>query len=74
MKKYTLIVVRWSKTKNDWSNSKPCQSCTEFLQKVGIGTIIYTTGDDTIYKKERVKHLTTKHISSGMRHMSRILY
>ena len=69
MKKLTLYVVRWS---NKWENSKPCKSCTIFLQQVGIGTIIYSTGDKEIFKKERVKNLKTDHVSSGMKTMNRI--
>lgn len=65
MRKFTLYVVRWGI--DGWGNSKPCSSCTKFLQEIGIGTIIYTTGDDTFYKKEKVKDLKTKHISSGMK-------
>ena len=68
MKKFTLYVVRWNS--NKWGNSKPCQSCIDFLQKVGIGTIIYTTGDDSLYKKERVKNLNSEHVSSGMKSMT----
>lgn len=68
MKKLTLYVVRWS---DKWENSKPCISCTYFLKKMGIGTIIYSTGDETIYKKERVKNLESKHVSSGMKTINR---
>lgn len=70
MKKYTLYVVRWSNN-SGWGNSKPCESCINFLQMVGIGTIIYTTGDNELYKKERVKNLNTTHMSSGMRSLYR---
>jgi len=67
MKKFTLYVVRWNS--NKWGNSKPCISCIDFLQKMGIGTIIYTTGDHRVYKKEKVKNLNSKHVSSGMKSM-----
>ena len=70
MRKYTLYVVRWSE-KDGWKNSKPCYSCTLFLKEMGIGTIIYTTGDKTLFKKERVKNLETTHDSSGMKSLIR---
>jgi len=71
MKKFTLYVVRWSRKEKCFENSKPCESCTSFLQMIGIGTIVYTTGDDEIYKRERVKNLNTEHMSSGMRCLTR---
>lgn len=71
MKKLTIYVVRWSKKENCYENSKPCESCITFLKRVGIGTIIYTTGDNDIYKKERVRNLSSKHISSGMKCLNR---
>ena len=70
MKKYTLYVVRWSDC-DGWKNSKPCDSCTVFLKEMGIGTIIYTTGDENLYKKEKVKNLKTTHKSSGMKSLIR---
>ena len=71
MKKFTLVVVRWSNKNNCFENSKPCQSCTDFLKLVGIGKIIYSTGDNRIFKTERVKNLKTNHISSGMKSLMR---
>ncbi len=71
MKKFTLIVIRWSNKNNCFENSKPCQSCTEFLKFIGIGKIIYSTGDDEIYRVERVKNMTSSHISSGMKSLLR---
>lgn len=71
MKKFTIYVIRWSEKNKSFKNSKPCKSCIDFLKQIGIGTIIYTTGDANIYKKEKVKNLTNTHISSGMRSLSR---
>lgn len=71
MKKLTIYVVRWSKKENCYENSKPCESCITFLKMVGIGTIIYTTGDNKIYKKERVRNLSSDHMSSGMRSLDK---
>lgn len=71
MKKFTLYVIRWSEHNKSYENSKPCKSCIDFLKKVGIGTIIYTTGDKDIYKKEKVTNLNSTHISSGMKNFSK---
>lgn len=70
MKKYTIYVVRWSND-NGWGNSKPCLSCTKFLKQIGIGTIIYTTGDNDFFKKIKIRDLETNHISSGMKSLYR---
>jgi deoxycytidylate deaminase len=73
MKKFTIYVIRWSNEENIWKNSKPCESCTIFLKQIGIGKIIYTTGEKgkNFYKIERVKNLYTEHISSGMRMLNK---
>lgn len=71
MKKFTLLVVRWSNQNNCFENSKPCQSCTSFLKLIGIGKIIYSTGNNDLFKIERVKNLNTNHISSGMKSLNR---
>ncbi len=71
MKKFTLIVIRWSNNNNCFENSKPCESCIKFLKYIGIGKIIYSTGDEDIYRVERVKNLSSSHISSGMKSLIR---
>jgi deoxycytidylate deaminase len=53
-------------------NSRPCNNCIFSLRKSGIKKIIYTTGDEQIYKIENVQTIKPTHESSGSRYKSRL--
>lgn len=38
------------------------------MKTVGIHEVIYSTGDDKIYKIEKISNIKYGHVSSGFRH------
>ena len=71
-KKYNIYVARFSKTKNQFTNSKPCQQCSQILKKYGFKFIIYSQDND-MFKKENIKDIKNTHISKGIQYCSNLI-
>lgn len=59
----TLIVVGYYK--NRLHNSRPCDHCLRIINMFGIKKIIYSTGDENVFKKEKIKDMKFLGPSSG---------
>lgn len=64
MNRATIYVIRVN-AHGKLANSKPCAHCTKFLKKSGVKNIYYSVDDGLIYDK--IKNLTSDHISHGQR-------
>jgi len=51
---YTLLTIHIDQSSNDirLTNSKPCSDCLEFIKKVGIKKIMYSTSDGKIVEEK----------------------
>jgi hypothetical protein len=47
--------------------SKPCVNCLAFLKKTGVFKNIIYINDQGRWEKEKIKNMTTSHISRGYR-------
>ena len=58
-KKFTIYITRNNNdnTNNNFSFSKPCFMCTQLLKKCNFKRIIYTTGDNNIFRVVKPSHL-----------------
>ncbi len=62
-----LYIVRIN-TALETNNSKPCYHCIEKLKKAGINRVFYSTGENDIYKCEKIKNITNNHVTLANRH------
>lgn len=51
-----IIVIRYSKSRQDFAISMPCMKCKHFLHKLGISKIEYT-GDNGEFMCSKVKDI-----------------
>ena len=65
-KKTTLYVVRTDGNGN-FRNSAPCKDCSEMITKLNIKRIVFST--DTDFEVYKPLNYSTKHVSSGNRHI-----
>ena len=71
-KKYNIYVARYSRTKNQFTNSKPCQQCSDILKQYGFKFVIYSQNNN-YFTKENIKDIKNSHISKGIQYCSRMI-
>ena len=68
-KRYNIYVARISC--DEYRNSRPCSHCLKNLKMFAkISKVYYTLGDG-MYACEKVRDMTSEHISNGFRHLMR---
>lgn len=71
-KKFNIYVARYSATKNQFTNSKPCQQCSDIIKKYGFKFVIYSI-DNNQFIKENIKELKCDHMSKGIKFCCRVI-
>lgn len=50
-------------SRTSFGNSKPCYHCINTLKSIGIYRVFYTTGDNNVYKCEKINNIENEHVS-----------
>ena len=73
IKKYKLVVIRFSTVDGSLMRSMPCSHCIDLMKQIGIKTVYYSSEEATIIKENVNKMDSSKYTTFGYKYINYLL-